>query len=181
MNYIFFQNDRILLRRFKRSDWPALLKQANNPKIGKYLPLMDSINNEKDAIKWINRCHRLFRENKARYLAIEYIDSGEMIGSANLKNINPADRNAEVEYWLDDNYWHKGIASESLAAVLKHAFSEMDLVRTYAIVHAKNIASIKLLEKFGFIREGTYRKATFMNNEWSDVYSYGLLKEEFRT
>lgn len=140
---------------------------------------MESINNEKDALKWINHCHRLVRENKARFLAIEDSNSGEMIGSANLKNINLNDRNAEVEYWLDDKFWRQGIASEALAPVLKYAFSEMDLVRIYAILHSKNIASVKLLEKFGFTREGKFRKATFMNKEWADVYSYGLLKEEF--
>jgi ribosomal-protein-alanine N-acetyltransferase len=179
MENIFFKNNEIILRRFRRSDWQALMNQANNPGIGKYLPLMESINNETEAIKWINTGHRLFREKKACYLAIEDVNSRKMIGSMNLKNINMTDRNAEVEYWLDNRFWRRGIASESLAPILKYAFSDMDLVRVYAIVHAKNTASIKLLEKFGFTREGTYRKATFMNDEWSDVYSYGLLKEEF--
>lgn len=179
MESILFKNERIILRRFKRSDWKALLNQANNTRVNKYLPLMAEINDEKAALKWINLCHRLFRERKAHYLAIEDVNSGEMIGSVNLKNINLADRNAEVEYWLDDRYWRKGIASECLVPVLKHAFLEMKLVRVYAVVHAKNIASIRLLEKCGFIKEGTWRKATFMDNEWSDVHAYGLLREEF--
>jgi ribosomal-protein-alanine N-acetyltransferase len=180
MKEFLIKGDGVVLRPFKMADAHALFSHASSPEVRKYLPFMSDIANVESAHAWINTSRRLFRQNKGVYLGIEKIDTRELIGSMNLKNINLADRNAEVEYWLEKRFRHKGFASESLLLLLDQAFTELDLVRVYAIVHARNTASIRLLERFGFLREGTWRKASFMNNVWSDVYGYGLLKEEFQ-
>ena len=180
MKEFLIKGDRVALRPFRRADAHALFSHANSPEIRKYLPFMSDLANVESAHAWINSSQRLFRQNKGIYLGIEKARTRELIGSMNLKNINLADRNAEVEYWLDKEFRRNGFASESLLLLLNYAFTELDLVRVYAVVHAGNTGSIRLLERFGFLREGTWRKASFLNNVWSDVYGYGLLKEEFQ-
>ncbi|MEE9553374.1 MAG: GNAT family protein, partial [candidate division Zixibacteria bacterium] len=73
----------------------------------------------------------------------------------------------------------RGYASEAIRLILGFAFKELRLVRVYAGVHQRNAPSVKALEKTGFTREGCWRKASFLGRRWSDVYAYGILKEEY--
>lgn len=56
----------------------------------------------------------------------------------------------------------------------------MNLHRLEAEVIETNSASIKLIEKFGFKKEGVLREAKFQNGKFIDIYRYGLLRSEYK-
>ena len=56
----------------------------------------------------------------------------------------------------------------------------MKLHRIYAVVLSENTPSVKLLEKMGFTREGSWREGSRVGRRFVDVYAYGMLKREFR-
>ena len=174
-----FEGNTVNLRRIRISDSRSIQKHADNREIAIYLYL-PSPYTIRDARAWIRRTNRLISKKKAYHLGIEDRKSGEIIGMIGLRKVNLEDKNAEVGYWLGKEYRGKGYTKEALNLILKFAFNDLKLARVYAVVHARNIASYRLLEKSGFRREGTWRKASFLGRRWNDVYSYGILKGEFK-
>ena len=77
------------------------------------------------------------------------------------------------------DFWNKGYTTEALIALLNFAFGEMKLHRIEEGCAVENIASARVLEKAGMIREGMKRKKLPIRGEWKDNFFYGLLREEF--
>ncbi|MFJ3390385.1 MULTISPECIES: GNAT family N-acetyltransferase [unclassified Lysinibacillus] len=90
-------------------------------------------------------------------------------------------KRAEIGYELSEDYWHRGIMSEAVKAVLSIGFDQLGLVRIQAIVTEENIASKKLLSKFNFKEEGCLRQfeCHSVTGECKDMLIYSLLHTEF--
>jgi RimJ/RimL family protein N-acetyltransferase len=85
----------------------------------------------------------------------------------------------DVAYWLLPEFRGEGYATEALSLLLGHAFEELGLHRLTAKVFEGNGDSQALLERVGFVHEGTQREAHFSGGEYRDVFRYGLLASEF--
>jgi RimJ/RimL family protein N-acetyltransferase len=88
---------------------------------------------------------------------------------------------AEIGYWVGRKYWGRGIASAALNAVVDHVFREGRYCRLHAHTFEGNEASQRVLEKAGFVYEGTLRKAVFKRGKFLDAVLYGLVNEEAMT
>ena len=87
---------------------------------------------------------------------------------------------AELFYVLnDDENKRNGFISEAMSPILKYGFEVMKLNRIEAFVGPDNIASQKIMKKFGFIYEGNLRKHYCKEGEYQDSNAYALLKDEF--
>jgi RimJ/RimL family protein N-acetyltransferase len=64
--------------------------------------------------------------------------------------------------------------------LLQWAFDALDLNRVQAETDTRNVASARVLEKLGFVREGTLREDRVVNGEVSDSWVFGLIKREWR-
>ncbi|MET4561915.1 ribosomal-protein-alanine N-acetyltransferase [Lysinibacillus parviboronicapiens] len=84
---------------------------------------------------------------------------------------------AFVGYAMDEIYVGKGIVTEAVELVVRFAFEQIGLHRVEAYVSTQNNASIRVLEKSGFQREGLLRKLLYINGEWVDHYMYACLDE----
>ena len=87
---------------------------------------------------------------------------------------------AEVGFLLTPEAQGKGYGTESLHAVCDYAFTHGGLRRLTACVPAGNEASRRLLEKIGFIHEGTLRESYWLQQTWRDDWLFGLLKREYQ-
>lgn len=88
-------------------------------------------------------------------------------------------RTAEVWFKVHKDHWRKGYTTEALTELLNFSFKTLNLHRIEAGCATENIASARVLEKVGMIREGMKRKKLPIRGEWKDNYFYGLLEEEF--
>ena len=79
-------------------------------------------------------------------------------------------------YCLDEAAWGQGFATEAGHALLQWAFDTLDLNRVQAEVDTRNAASARVLEKLGFVCEGTLREDCVVDGEVSDSWVYGLLR-----
>lgn len=86
-------------------------------------------------------------------------------------------RSAEIGYWLTSAYWGRGIMTEAVRRICRETFEKTDIVRIYAEVFAPNAASLRVLEKCGFVREGIKRRSVFKNGEFCDSIVMALIKE----
>ena len=87
---------------------------------------------------------------------------------------------AEVGFLLAPEAQGKGYGTESLHAVCDFAFTTGGLRRLTACVTAGNEASRRLLEKVGFIHEGTLRESYWLHQTWNDDWIFGLLKHDYQ-
>lgn len=165
----------INIRTWKQEDAAALAQQANNQKIA------DRLRNtfpypytEEDAQFFINSALRTHCD-RGWVRAIEV--DGQVAGGITLTfGDDVYSRNGKLGYWLGETYWNRGIATKAVAEICERAFRETDLVRIEAEVLANNPASIRVLEKDHFQREGYFCNRVYKHDRLIDSIVFALLK-----
>ena len=112
--------------------------------------------------------------------AIENYLNNDFIGLFGLKLGNEKYQRAEVWYKIHSDYWKKGIATEVLARMIDYGFDELKLHRIQAGCAVENIATIKVLEKVGMLREGRGRQIVPLTSGWSDNFEDSILETDKR-
>ena len=102
-----------------------------------------------------------------------------MIGSCALFAHQQVHRRAAIGYALASAHWGHGYAHEALRLALDHAFGILELHRLEADVDPRNTASIRLLERLGFVREGVLRERWHVSGEIQDSAIYALLARDY--
>jgi ribosomal-protein-alanine N-acetyltransferase len=126
---------------------------------------------------WINANTETPR--KRHILCIED-QQGRFIGLLGISTGKPGYRNAELWYKLHKDHWNKGYATEAVKGAVAFCFSTLQLHRVEAGCATGNIASVRVLEKAGFTREGRGRKLLPVRGEWLDNYTYSILDEDLQ-
>lgn len=113
-------------------------------------------------------------------LAVDRLDDGAFLGWCSLSRWNPTYRSAALGYCFDEPAWGHGYATEAARALLTWAYGALDLNRVQAEADTRNAASARVLEKLGFVLEGTLRQDCVVDGVVSDSWVYGLLRSEWR-
>jgi ribosomal-protein-alanine N-acetyltransferase len=87
-------------------------------------------------------------------------------------------RSAWIGYWVTERSAGGGSATAAVALAVDHCFGEAGLHRVEATVRPENTASIRVLEKVGFRREGLFERYLDVAGTWRDHYVYGLTVED---
>jgi ribosomal-protein-alanine N-acetyltransferase len=82
---------------------------------------------------------------------------------------------AELGYWVGEIFWGKGLATEAVRCICRYAFDDLGFVRLFAGVMEHNVASMRVLEKSGFSKEGILRKAILKNERYLDEHLYASI------
>ena len=115
----------------------------------------------------------------ARHWAIDV--DGEAVGGCSLEPRGDVYRGTvELGYWLGRQHWGRGIASEVVADLVARAWVESRVLRLEALVFEGNLASARVLEKAGFVRESCQRAAVLKQGRCLDQWLYVLLRDENR-
>jgi ribosomal-protein-alanine N-acetyltransferase len=86
-------------------------------------------------------------------------------------------RTAEMGYYVAEPWWGKGIGTIAVKEACNYIFKNSDILRIFAEPFAYNIASCRILEKAGFVLEGTLRKNAIKNGKILDMKMYALVKD----
>lgn len=86
-------------------------------------------------------------------------------------------RTAEVGYWLGESFWGRGIMTDAVATIVPVAFERFPIVRLQAGVFANNPASMRVLEKCGFVREAVLHNAITKNGVLLDEVMHVRFRE----
>jgi ribosomal-protein-alanine N-acetyltransferase len=81
-------------------------------------------------------------------------------------------------YWLGEPFWGRGIMTEAVAGFTHWAFDAFDLQRIFAEPFAGNTASVRVLEKAGFVCEGRMRASVFKDGKVLDSFIYARVRDE---
>ncbi len=106
--------------------------------------------------------------------------TGEPVGTIGLYAYSELNRRAELGYDFLREHWGKGLTTEAVREVLRYAFEELKLNRVEATTDSENAASMRVLEKAGFRREGLLRQRHNYKGGYHDEAYWGILAEDWR-
>jgi [ribosomal protein S5]-alanine N-acetyltransferase len=143
--------NRLRLRPFTSDDIPFAFDWFGDPLVMRFTPSGPDRTMQQTGVRIANYKHHQSEHGFSKWIIIER-GSGRPIGDAGLLLL--------AEYgWIDLGYrlaqpfWGKGLATEAASAWVQKAFRELRLDRLAAIVHPENYASIRVLQKLGFLEE----------------------------
>ncbi|PCI98523.1 MAG: GNAT family N-acetyltransferase [Flavobacteriales bacterium] len=87
-------------------------------------------------------------------------------------------KTAEIGYWIGEEYWGNGIGTESIKLITEYGFQKLNIERIHAGIFAYNKASMTILEKNGYKKEGVFKKAIFKNGLFFDEHRYAIIKSK---
>lgn len=171
--------ERVALRWLQPEDAPAVFRIYSDAEAMKYWssPPMTS---EAQAEGLIASIAKGFEDGTLFEWGVVERDGGRVIGTVTLASIDRKNKRAEVGFMLDRAVWRQGYMSEALGAALDYAFGPMDLARMEADVDPANEASLRLLERLGFQREGYLRERWRVGGGVQDTVLLGLLRREWQ-
>ncbi|KAI1304704.1 acetyltransferase [Xylaria venustula] len=171
---------RCYLRRYEESDAEAQAEVANDPEIARHMrsrfPTPYSL---ADSRAFIAHCRAL--EPPALSFVIYTLD-GQLAGSMSLEPPK-GDRiyagTRELGYWCARKFWGRGLMTEAVRDFTRWAFATVpDLLRIEASTFEPNKASQRVLQKAGFVLEGTRRLAVVKNGEQFGEVMFGLTRAD---
>lgn len=113
------------------------------------------------------------------FLAAARKDTGEIVGEAVLKVVNPTERQGEIGFGVAPKFWKQGFGNEIAAAMLDAAFQHFKLHRVAGQCSPDNKGSIRIMQKLGMAREGLLRDIHQARGKWWSTLIYGILDHEY--
>ena len=173
---VVLRGERCTLRRWRTSDATAVAHHANNMNVAKHLrdrfPHPYTVDDAQAFLSFASK------EDPQTNFAIDV--GGEAAGGLGYVPGTDVERySAEVGYWLGESSWGRGICTEALQIFMRHAFTELGLLRLFALPLSDNRASIRVLEKAGFACEGTLRSSCVKFGEPRDQAVYAAVNNEW--
>ena len=104
-----------------------------------------------------------------------------VVGGIGFHGLDPNGLRAEVGYWLGRDYRGQGYATEALEAMARVGFRELGLHRIEAGVMPGNRASIRVLRRAGFSREGLLREYVQKRGRWVSSVLFARLETDRRS
>ena len=172
------EGQRVRLRPLRRTDAAALFTLYADPEVCRYwsfAPWTDLAQAE----AWLDE--RMGWKPPATF-GWALADRGDdaFVGTTSLFSLSGPNRRAELGYSLLPSRQGQGLAREGVGLALAFAFGPLDLERVEADVDPRNGPSWRLLEHFGFQREGLLRHRWRVGGEFADSWIYGLLQDDYR-
>ena len=120
-----------------------------------------------------------YAEKTSNRWAIALKDTDTLIGTCGYYWWNVDHSITELGYDLAKSYWGKKVMTQAVQASVKWAFETLGVNRIQATVMVGNLASAKVLEKNGFLQEGTLREYKICRGQPSDFWIYALLQKDY--
>lgn len=180
MKFEAIETERLLIQKLDSEKMNQIFELNNDAEIRKIL----GITNDEE----FNRQKKIHQEGYESYnkkmLNFQIVEkqSNTIIGNCGFHTWNPQHHRAEIGYALNsDEFKNKGFMKETVKKIIEFGFEEMQLNRIEALIDENNIPSKKLLEHFGFTREGNLRGHYLVDGIFEDSVLYSLLKSEYKT
>ena len=174
------ETPRLILRRAIREDAEPMFRNwSSDPKVTKYLtwPAHSNIAVSEMVIgSWLQE----YEKDSYYQWMIVLKELGEPIGSISVVRQNEQIEEAEIGYCIGTRWWHRGIVSEALTAVMRYLFEEVGMNRVAARHDPNNPNSGRVMRKCGMIYEGTARSADRNNQGVCDAAHYAILRSDWK-
>lgn len=166
--------DGVVIRPWRRDDVAKLAALANDRDV--WINLRDAFPHpytESDAVRWVEFC----RDAAALQKGFAITFNGSLAGGIGVLLEGDVHRiAAEIGYWLGQPFWNRGIMTRAVRAFSKWAMDTYALERLYCGIYEWNAASMRVLEKCGYVREGISRRAAIKDGKITDLHQFALCR-----
>ena len=172
------RSERLVLRRFQPGDAEQLAAYRSDPGVARYQSwdtpfsleaartlIADFASGDADGPGWFQ-------------WAVERCEQPGIVGDVGV-NLLEDGQQAMIGYTIAPAFQGRGYGREVVGRVLDDLLVERELHRVSAECDTRNVASVRLLERLGFRREGHLRASTWSKGEWCDDYLYALLADDW--
>jgi ribosomal-protein-alanine N-acetyltransferase len=174
MRKVQLTTERLLLREFRSTDHAAVQAYASDPEILTYADWGPNTPEDTTAFLAMVLAQGLALPRTDFQLAVTDL-AGTLVGAVNLAVVSPEDRRGEIGWLVTRPEWGKGYATEAAGALLRFGFAELGLHKISATTDPENVASWRVMEKIGMVREGHLRGHRQIRGTWKDRLLYALV------
>ena len=182
INFHPFKNletERLFLRRVTAADINEIFALRSNPITMKYIP-RPLVSNIDEALAHIKMIDNKIEKNEGINWAITLKGSSKMIGLIGHYRLQPENHRCEIGYMILPEYNGKGITTEAIKVVLEYGFDDLQMHSIEAVIDPENIASERVLQKNGFVKEAHILENELYDGKFWDTVIYSLLKRNFK-
>ena len=176
---ITIETEKLILRRFTAEDAEAAFYNwMSDDKVTEFLrwPTHRNIDITKRVLNlWLKDYDR----TDFYQWAIILRDTNELVGTISVVDIDEQTEKVHIGYCIGSKWWHKGITSEALSAIIPFFFEQVKVSRIESQHDPNNPNSGNVMKKCGMIYEGTLRKADWSNRGIVDACIYGMLSSDY--
>ena len=164
------------IRPWRIEDAPALAAALNNQRVQDNLrdglPYPYTESDARDFI-WA-----MLHADKHTVFAFAITADDRAVGGIGIfRQENIHARTAEMGYYIAEPFWGRGLGTEAVQQANRWIFENTDILRIFAEPFAHNLASCRVLEKSGFVCEGTLRSNAVKNGRALDMKMYARVKD----
>ena len=168
--------EKVVLTALERYDLPKNYLWGNDPELIHTAGMTPFPKGSWQIEQWYEQS---LNNPNALILAVRLKENAEYIGNIELSGIDFKNATAEIGLIIGEKqYWRQGYAQDSLNALAKFAFQEMNLNRLASKVLAFNQPGLELFQKAGFKEEGKERQAFFSQGQYWDIHLFSRLRGE---
>ena len=170
----FIETEHAFLRPIVFEDAGALYKIASNPENTQFIfPTEASLEESEYVIA------NFFMKNPLGIWAICHKETQEMIGSVKFEKMDEIKKEAELGYFLRQDYWGQGLMTEIVREIAFLSFTRFDFKRLSIITHAENLASQKVAQKSGFTLYRQFKGSDRYTRKMRDYLEYRYERGDF--
>lgn len=170
---------RLTLRQAGVADVLPLLRIMQDPEVLRYYG-MPPLETEQAALAEIVWFNQVFEQGAGIRWVIARRDTPDYIGDIGFFKHEKQHARAEVGYRLVHSCWGQGLMTEALTAAVEYGFTQMALNRIEAMADPRNGATLRVLDKVGFVREGLLREYEIEQGQPVDLVMLSLLRREWK-
>ncbi|WP_347338301.1 GNAT family N-acetyltransferase [Tumebacillus amylolyticus] len=172
-----FEVEGYRLRALRADDVGALFSIGSDLEVMKYND--DPMVEMEEAVKRFEMHELEFKEKRSIRWGIARKEDDRLVGTVLMYKLSRKFASAEIGFELAKEFWGRGVMTEVLEQVVQFGFEELALNRLEASFATENVGSRRVLEKNGFVYEGTLRDKWYMNGRYWDGVVMGLLRKDY--
>ncbi|QIC05058.1 GNAT family N-acetyltransferase [Brevibacillus sp. 7WMA2] len=174
------ESDHFILKKIEQEHLQEVFTIYDNDKVFTYCGIIPK-HNLQTVRKMIDHFDRDYhKKSRIKWGIFQKNEASKLVGIMECMDFNQKVNMVSIGYFLAEEYWGKGIATESVAELVRFLFEEVDVNRIQAEIMPANQISKKVIVKNGFIKEGLVRQAFLWSGKGVvDLEIYGLLKEDY--
>ncbi len=171
-------NDVVRVRRLREDDLQPMVEALQDPEISSWVHQIPFPYSEADGRLFLDLAAREWQQRAGAHLAIEHATFGGFCGMIALNRLDHLYLSAWIGYWVAADHRGQSLATQAARIVVRWAFESVGAERLSLTAEPENVASQRVAEKCGFVREGVMRMAVRGRRGRNDSVLFSLLPSD---
>ena len=174
------RTERLLLRAFRDDDLDTMHDMQSREEVARYLYWGPRTREQvAEQLERIKKMTSIEAEGHAIRLAAVVPESGVLVGDISLRLVSREHQQGEIGFVVHPDHQGHGYATEGAAALVELGFRQLGLHRIVGSADARNIGSVRVMERLGMRREAFFAENELVKGEWTSEVIYAILPSEW--